>query len=109
MWVCGRSFAGVAGLNPVGVMDLCCVLSDGGFCDGLITSPEEFYRLCCIVVCDLETLRIRRPWPALGRNATGMKKMQCRYTSCIISQFVKRLLMYTTACYRKVTHRSVKS
>jgi hypothetical protein len=23
----------------------CCVLSDGGFCDGLITRPEESYRL----------------------------------------------------------------
>jgi hypothetical protein len=34
------------------------VLSDRGFCDELITRPEESYRLCCIVVCDLETSRI---------------------------------------------------
>ena len=35
---------------------LCCVLSGRGLCDELITSPEESYRLWCVVVCDLETL-----------------------------------------------------
>jgi len=49
----------------------CCVLSGRGLCDELITRPEEFYRLWCIVVCDLETSRMRRLWPALGRSATG--------------------------------------
>ena len=33
----------------------CCVLSGSGLCDELITCPEESYRLCCVVVCDLET------------------------------------------------------
>jgi len=36
----------------------CCVLSGGGLCDGLITRPEESYRLWCFVVCDLETTKI---------------------------------------------------
>jgi hypothetical protein len=49
----------------------CCVLSGRGLCDELITHPEESYRLWCVVVCDLETSRMRRPWPALGRSATG--------------------------------------
>jgi len=31
------------------------VLSDRVLCDGLITRPEESYRLWCVVVCDLET------------------------------------------------------
>ena len=31
----------------------CCVLSGRGLCDELITRPEESYRLCCVVVCDL--------------------------------------------------------
>ena len=48
----------------------CCVLSGRGLCDALITRPEESYRLWCVVVCDLETSRMRRPWPALGRSAT---------------------------------------
>ena len=33
----------------------CRVLSSRGLCDGLITRPEDSYRLCCVVVCDLET------------------------------------------------------
>ena len=41
----------------------CCVLSGRGLCDGLITHSEESYRLWCVVVCDLETSWMRRPWP----------------------------------------------
>jgi hypothetical protein len=33
----------------------CCVLSGRGLCDGLITRPEESYRLWRDVVCDQET------------------------------------------------------
>ena len=51
----------------------CCVLSGRGLCDGLITRPEESYRLWCVVVCNLETSSMRRPWPALGRSATEKK------------------------------------
>jgi hypothetical protein len=36
------------------------VLSGRGLCDGLITRPEEFYRLWCVIVCDLGTSRLRR-------------------------------------------------
>jgi hypothetical protein len=45
-------------------------LSGRGLCDELITRPEESYRLWCVVVCDLETSRMRRPLPALSRSAT---------------------------------------
>ena len=34
----------------------CCVLSDIGLCNELITHPEESYRLWCVVVCDIENL-----------------------------------------------------
>ena len=34
------------------------MLSGRGLCDKLITCPEESYRLCCVVVCDLETSRM---------------------------------------------------
>ena len=44
----------------------CCVLSGRGLCDGLITHPQESYRLWCAVVCDVESSKMRRPWPALG-------------------------------------------
>jgi len=49
----------------------CCVLSSTGLCDELITRPEESYRLWCVVVCDLETSRMMKPWPALGRRGGG--------------------------------------
>jgi hypothetical protein len=51
----------------------CCVLSGSGLCDELITRPEESYRLWCVVVCDLETPRMRRPWPSLCCSATKKK------------------------------------
>ena len=58
-WVCCRSLAGIVGSNPAGGMDVCrecCVLSGRGLCDWLITRPEEYYRLWCVVTCDLENL-----------------------------------------------------
>jgi hypothetical protein len=51
VWVCGRSFAGIAGSNPAEDMSVscdCCVLSGRRLCFGLITCPEEFYRVWCI-------------------------------------------------------------
>src|SRR5215469_14965886 len=44
----------------------CCVLSDRGLCDGLITRPDESYRVSCVVVCDQETSKMRRLKPATG-------------------------------------------
>jgi len=38
------------------------VLSGRGLCDELITRPEESYRLCCVVVCGLETSRMCAPY-----------------------------------------------
>jgi hypothetical protein len=43
----------------------CCVLSGRGLCDGLITRPEESYRLWC-VVCEQKTSKMRRLKPATG-------------------------------------------
>jgi len=63
-------------IPPGAWMFVCCecrVFSGRGLCDDLITRPEESYRLWCVVVCDLETSRMRRPWPALGRSATEKK------------------------------------
>jgi len=45
---------------------VCCQVAV--VCDELITRPEESYLLWC-VMCELETSRMRRPWPALGRSA----------------------------------------
>ena len=53
----------------------CCVLSGRGLCDEPIARPEESYQLWCVVVCDLETSRMRCSWSALVRRATGIKKV----------------------------------
>jgi len=50
-------------------MFVCCecrVLSGRGLCDGLITRPEESYRLLRVFVCDQETSKRRRLKPARG-------------------------------------------
>ena len=57
------------GSNPTGDTDVCrecCVLSRRCLCDELITRPEESCRLWCVVVCDLETSWMTRPWPTGG-------------------------------------------
>jgi len=33
----------------------CCVVLGRDLCYEMITSPEESYRLWCVVVCELET------------------------------------------------------
>jgi len=50
------------------------VLSGRGLCDELITRPEEPYRLWCVIVCDLETSRMRRPWP----------ERECSYSFAVV-------------------------
>jgi len=69
----------------------CCVLSGRGLCDELITRPEESYRMWCVVVCDLETSRMRRPWPALVRSAIGKKNLLVilLVSPCIIKGLAK--------------------
>jgi len=52
VYVCGRLFARIKVSSPAGGMAVdyeCCVLSGRGLCVGLITRPEESYRMC---VCD---------------------------------------------------------
>jgi hypothetical protein len=44
----------------------CCVLISRGLCDGLITRPEESYRVCDVSECDREASIIWRPLPTMG-------------------------------------------
>ena len=53
----------------------CCVLSGRGLCDELIACPGESYWVWWVVVCDQKTSSMRRPLPALGRSATGKKRV----------------------------------
>ena len=56
----------------------CCVLSGRRLCVGLITLPEESYRLWCVVACDLETSWMRRPWPTVGL----LRQKRSNYVGC---------------------------
>jgi hypothetical protein len=56
-------------ITPGAWMFFCCwcsVLSGRGLCDGLITRPEESYRLWRVDLCDLETSWMRRLKPVTG-------------------------------------------
>ena len=61
----------------------CCVLPGRGLCDELITRPEESYRLWCVVVCDLETSWMRRPWPTGGCRAKNKQIILVSLSSAI--------------------------
>jgi hypothetical protein len=58
----------------------CCVLSGRGLCGELITRPEESYRLWYVVVCDLETSWMRRPWTTGGCRAKIKENIFLQYT-----------------------------
>jgi len=49
-----------------------------GLCNVLITRSEESYWIWCVAMCDRGASIMRRPWPALGRSATGGKKSRFR-------------------------------
>ena len=65
--VCGYSLAGIAGSNHAGgewmsVSCGCCVLAGRNLLVGLITLPEESYRVSCVLtVCDSEVSIMGRP------------------------------------------------
>jgi hypothetical protein len=79
----------------------CCVLSVRGLCDELITRPEESYRLWCVIVCDLEkTLRMRRPWIALGRSATKKPLLYREIHSNAQTESISLSVTYPFVCFK---------
>jgi len=68
-----------------------CVLLVRGLCDELIARLEESYRLWCVVVCDLETSWMRRPWPTGGLSRQKTNKQTNKQT--------KRNSVSTTTTY----------
>jgi hypothetical protein len=49
----------------------CCVLSGRVLCEGLITRPEESYRVWC--VCGRKASTVRKPCTIRGSNAMGWR------------------------------------
>jgi hypothetical protein len=80
----------------------CCALSDRGLCEELITHPEESYWLWCVVVCDLETWWMRRPWPTgscRAKNKQNSQRVICiLYTICTdIQKYANTTLLVTNS------------
>ena len=70
----------------------CCVFSGRGLCDELISGPDEPYRLWCVVVCDLETSWMRRPWPTGGLSLQKQTNKQTRmprpYAQLLLNKWI---------------------
>ena len=64
----------------------CCVLSGRGLSVDLITRPQESYRLWCVIVCDLETSRKRRPWPTERLSCQKKLDSGCNLNCSVIEE-----------------------
>jgi hypothetical protein len=74
------------------------VLSGRGLCDELITRPEESYRLCCVVVCDLETSRMGAPYIY---DISNLRVKQSAVWNSLLKAFV--VVSFEEGCYRRKT------
>jgi hypothetical protein len=82
------------------------VLSGRGLCDELIARPEESYRLCCVVVCDLETSKIGAQYiydiSDLRVNTLASCCLQMMNMTFIVA-VAKGHLSSTASCYAKAS------
>ena len=132
-WVCGLSLDGIAGSNPGGGMDfsllwVLCVVRWSSLRRGLITGPEESYRVWCVYVwswiLDKEALahwgycaKVKKRnlkeklicvkfWFSLGRNASQMYEIK-KQISQKLSQYLPKhnpiLFIYITTCFYLLT------
>jgi hypothetical protein len=100
-----RSPAEIVGSNPTGghgflsVVE-CCVMSGRNISGELISRPEESNWLWWVVVCDIETLWMRRPWPTgvlsrqKGRNNRVVKGIW-KFKNSLISNAMSFSLILT--------------
>ena len=88
--MCSRSFLGIVGSNPAVDMAVCffCVLSGRGLCVGLITRPEESYRMWCVWVWSC-FLNIEEAWPT---GSCCAKVIKGRITTSVASSVSKLYL-----------------
>jgi len=86
----------------------CFVLSGRGLCEGLITRPEESYRLCLVVVCDQETSYAKRLYPryrATKYKLTIVCRASRNYARQIDSQSGRSLIVFLIAAAVKLSMR----
>ena len=75
------------------------MLSGRGLCAGLITRPEESYRLWCVVVCDQETskneeakaryraVKIQPQWVVTPGKQTDNKQIGTIISGCAMNAY----------------------
>ena len=80
-----------------------CVLSGRGLYDGPIPRQEESYRLWCVVVCDLDSSRIKTPWPGFCRNAIKDCMWCIEKYRVIIAHVILHTLIHSSICVLSVT------
>jgi hypothetical protein len=79
----------------------CCVLSGRDLCVGLITRPEESYRVLCVCVYDDAASIMRRPCPNRGCHAMrkvddrGLFSHICSSTNTEFGSIYLLILLYT--------------
>jgi len=97
-------------IPPEAWMFVCCegCLSSGRIlCGGFITRPEGSYRLWLVVVCDLETSKMRRLKPAAGLWKIQPKDYNAKKTKNIFSQVANgcRLIKYHRCFHQTTQHQ----
>jgi len=88
------------------------VLSGRGLCDELITRPEESYRLCYVVVCDLETSRMGAPYicdiSRLRVNVVEVQSVCCENHTKRINTLCGKIKNSSTSGGKYSNHRVFK-
>jgi len=79
------------------------VLSGRGLCDELTTRPEKSYRLCCVVVCDLE--KNLKNDEAMTRVGLQRPKKICSHGMTVVAVIV-RILIFIYLGRRRENQRS---
>jgi len=109
-WVCSCSLVGFMGFwillgTGMFVSWECCVLSGRSLCIELITGTEESFWLWCVVMYDLETSRMRRPWPLLGYSATKKKVLKNFISVWFVRNFDHPTgMVMSNQCTKSISH-----
>jgi len=71
----------------------CCVLLGRGLWDELITLLEKSYRMWCVLLFDLRTSWMRRPWPTGDCRAKNKQTKTNWLSSCLFSVLLKMKIL----------------
>ena len=74
----------------------------------IVPRPEKSNRVRCATECDLETSRMRRPWPALGCCVRKKRKVNIHvYINASVYMIPGRFFSAGAKAYRRWVHKGV--